>query len=121
MTTQEVANRYHELASQSNWAAIQDTLHADDVICQEPEHVAARGIPVITKGKEANKAKSIANRAMIEEIHSQHCGEPIVAGNFFSLVLKRDVTFKNRPRTTLEEVCVFQVAEGKIVLEQFFY
>jgi hypothetical protein len=121
MTTQEVANRYYELASQSNWAAIQDTLHADDVICQEPEHVATLGIPVITKGREANKAKSIANRDRIETLHSQYCGEPVVAGNFFSLVLKRDVTFKGQPRTTKEEVCVFKVEDGKIVLEQFFY
>ena len=121
MTTQEIANRYYELAGQGKWTEIQDELHDDQVICQEPEHAAQRGLNVITKGKEANKAKSAANRAMIETLHSQYCSEPYVAGNFFSLVLKRDVTFKGRPRINIEEVCVFQVAEGKIVLEQFFY
>ncbi|MDR3714270.1 MAG: hypothetical protein P4L51_15740 [Puia sp.] len=121
MTTQEVANRYYELACQHKWMEILDEFHDDDVICREPEHAAARGVQVVTKGREANRAKSLANREMIETIHSQYCSEPMVAGNFFSLVLKRDVTFKNRPRMKLEEVCVFQVADGKIVLEQFFY
>jgi hypothetical protein len=121
MTTQEVANRYYELAGQSKWLEIQDELHADTVRCKEPEHVASRGIQVLTEGREAVRAKSVANREMIETIHSQYCSEPIVAGNFFSLALKRDVTFKNKPRMQLEEIGVFQVTEGKIVSEEFFY
>jgi hypothetical protein len=121
MTTQEVAKRYYELANQSKWIEIQEEFHDDNVISQEPEHVTSRGIQVVIKGREAVRAKTMANREMIETVHSQSCGEPIVAGNFFSLVLKRDITYKNRPRVQLEELCVFQVKEGKIVLEQFFY
>jgi hypothetical protein len=44
-----------------------------------------------------------------------------VAGEFFSVVLKQDVTFKGKPRITLEEIGVFHVQDGKIVKEQFFY
>jgi hypothetical protein len=121
MTTQEIANRYHELANQSKWTEILDELHDDNVVCQEPEHVTLRGFQVITKGREAVKAKGMANRERIETIHSQYCSEPLVAGDFFSVVLKRDVTFKNMPRRNLEEVCVFQVKDGKIILEQFFF
>jgi hypothetical protein len=121
MTTQDVANRYYELASQSKWDEIQDEFHDENVICQEPDHVASRGVQVITKGKDAVRAKSIANREMIETIHGQYCSKPTIAGNFFSVALERDVTFKNRPRMKLEEICVFQVREGRIVLEQFFY
>jgi hypothetical protein len=121
MTTQEVANRYYELACQSKWNEIQDELHDENVICQEPEHAALRGVQVITKGREAVRSKSIANREMIETVHSQYCSEPIVAGNFFSVALKRDLTFKNRPRMKSEEICLFQATEGKIVSEQFFY
>ena len=121
MTTQEVANRYYELASQSKWTEIQDGFYDENVISQEPEHAASRGWEVITKGLEAVKAKSKKNREMIETIHGRDCSEPIVGGNFFSIVLKRDVTFKNGPRMQSEEIGVFQVAEGKIVLEQFFY
>jgi ketosteroid isomerase-like protein len=121
MTTQEIANRYYELANQNKWVEIQDTLHDDNVVCQEPEHVTSRGVQILTKGREAVKAKGEANREMIETVHSQYCSEPLVGGNFFSVVLKRDVTFKNRPRMTLEEIGVFHVRDGKIVSEQFFY
>jgi hypothetical protein len=121
MTTQEIANQYYELACQGKWTEIQDGLHDDNVICQEPEHVAMRGVPTLTKGKEAVKAKSIANREMIETLHFQYCSEPIVGAGFFSVALKRDVTFKGKQRMSLEEICVFQVMDGKIVSEQFFY
>jgi hypothetical protein len=121
MTTQEVANRYYELASQSKWIEIQEELHDDSVISQEPDHAASRGIQVLIKGREAVRAKTMANREMIEAIYSQSCSVPTVAGNFFSLGLKRDATYKNRPRAQSEEICVFEVKEGKIVSEQFFY
>lgn len=121
MTTQEIANRYHELANQGRWTEIQDEFHGENVICQEPEHVALRGVSVLTKGKEAVKAKSIANRNLIETIHYQYCSAPLVGANFFSVALKREVTFKNQQHLKLEEIGVFQVAEGKIVSEQFFY
>lgn len=121
MTTQDIANRYYELARDSKWTEIQDELHDDNVLCREPEHAASRGIPVMTQGKEALKAKSAANRDKIETIHDQSCSEPIVAGDFFSVALKRDVTFKGMPRRKLEELGVFEVRDGKIVEERFFY
>jgi hypothetical protein len=121
MTTQKVANRYYELAGESNWTQVQDELHGDNVISREPDHAALRGVQVITEGVEAVKAKTAANREMIETIHSHSCSEPIVAGNFFSIALKRDVTFKGKPRMKQDEICVLQVTDGKIVSEQFFY
>ncbi len=121
MTTQEIANQYHKLASQGKWMEIMDKFHDNSVVCQEPEHVASRGATILTKGKEANKAKSIANRERIETIHSEYCSEPLVGANFFSVAMKRDVTFKNNQRMNLEEICVFHVAEDKIISEQFFY
>jgi len=120
-TTQAIADRYYELASQSRWTEIQEELHHDAVICQEPAHAAARGVQVITEGKEALMAKSAHNRSMIETIHEQFCSVPQVAGDFFSIVLKRDITFKNRPRTQVEEIGVMHVKDGKIIHEQFFY
>ncbi len=79
------------------------------------------GMPILTNGREAVKAKGVARRAMIETVHSYTCTEPIVAGEFFSVALKQDVTFKGKPRMTLEEIGVFHVKDEKIVKEQFFY
>src|SRR6478736_9528203 len=121
MTTKEIANKYYELASQGKWTEIQERFHDDNVVCKEPEHAAQRGIAILTKGKEANISKSAANRGRIETLHSQFCSEPIVGADFFSVVLKRDVTFKDRGRLQAEELCVFHVVNGKIVSEEFFY
>ena len=58
---------------------------------------------------------------MIEEVHSNFCSEPVVGGAYFSVSMGRELTFKGRPRVKLDEVAVFQVKDGKIVSEQFFY
>jgi len=121
MTTQELAARYRELMMERKFLEIQDTYYAEDVICQEMEKAAAMGLAVVTQGREAIKAKGIARRATIETMHSYYCSEPIVAGEFFSVVLRQDLTFKGRPRTTVEEIGIFQVKDGKIIKEQFFY
>jgi hypothetical protein len=121
MTTQETATRYQELATQRKFEEIQDTLYDESVVCEEPEKAASMGMPIFTNGREAVKAKGIARRATIETVHSYTCSEPIVAGEFFSVVLKQEVTFKGKPRISLEEIGVFQVRNGKVIKEQFFY
>lgn len=121
MTTQEVANLYYGLMKENKRGQIVDELYSQDVICKEPEHAMAMGIPTITKGLNAVKAKAKARTEMIEKIHADFCSEPIIAANFFSVVLSRDITFKSKSRMTLQEIAVFEVNDGKIVLEQFFY
>jgi hypothetical protein len=121
MTTQEAAACYHELANQRKFIEIQNTLYDENAVCQEPEKAASMGFAVITNGLEAIKAKGVARRATIETVHSYTCSEPIVAGEFFSVVLKQEVTFKGKPRITLEEIGIFHVKNDKIIKEQFFY
>jgi hypothetical protein len=121
MTTQEVAARYYDLACQDKWSEIHETLHDENIVQREPEHGVPPGIDTVTRGKAAVKAKSATHRAMVETIHSRHTGEPVVAGNFFATVLKRDVTYKGKPRTNSEEVAVIEVRNGRIVSENFFY
>ena len=121
MTTQEIAARYHELANQRKFIEIQDTFYAEHVVCQEPEKAAAMGFAVITNGLEAVKAKGVGRRATIETVHSYTCSEPIVAGEYFSVVLKQEVTFKGKPTIFLEEIGIFHVQNDKIIKEQFFY
>jgi ketosteroid isomerase-like protein len=48
--------------------------------------------------------------------------EAVVAGQFFSLVMVLDITPKaGGPSFTMEEICLYEVRDGKIVREQFFY
>lgn len=121
MTTQEVAARYYELACQNKWNEIHETFHDENIVSKESEQGVPPGIDPVTRGKAAVKAKGDTHRAMIETIHSRFTSEPLVAGNFFSLVLRRDVTYKGKPREISEEIAVIGVKDGKIISETFFY
>lgn len=120
-TTQEIANRYYELAQQGKWMDIQNELYAADIINREPEHAVSMGIPTFTQGLEAIRAKAKARMEQIEAVHRQYCGKPVIGGNCFSLMMGRDLTLKGKALMNVEEIGVFQVKDGKIVLEQFFY
>ena len=121
MTTQDVANRYMELEKQGKWVEIQDELYSTDVVCIEPEHAAAMGMQTVTKGLDAVKAKAQAWNQGIEEMHGGYCSEPVVGGNFFSVAMGMDVTMKGAGRMKMDEIAVFEVKDGKIVKEQFFF
>jgi hypothetical protein len=43
-----------------------------------------------------------------------------VVGNAITFVLGMDMTMKGAARMNMEELCVYQVKDGKIVSEQFF-
>lgn len=122
MTTQEVANRYMELEKQGKWMEIQEELYGDDVVSIEPEHAAAMGMPTLTTGLDAVKAKGASFNQMIEEMHGGYCTEPVIGGNFFSVGMGMEVTFKGSPqRSNLDEIAVYEVKDGKIIKEQFFF
>ena len=58
---------------------------------------------------------------MVEQRHGGSFSNPIIAGRYFSVAMVLDATIKGKGRVTLEEVCVYEVNEGKIVFEQFFF
>lgn len=118
MTTVDVANKLVELCRQGKIDEAQETLFANDV--QSIEASEQMGPKVVT-GIDALKAKSIAFQSGVEAFHGATISDPIVAGNSFAITWAMDATFKERGRMTIEEVCVYQVADGKVILEQFFY
>ncbi|GLU54484.1 nuclear transport factor 2 family protein [Dyadobacter frigoris] len=118
MTTAEVANKLVELCRQGKVDEVQQALFADNAQSIEANEMMG---PKIVEGLDAIKAKSIAFQAGVEEFHSATISDPIVAGNSFAITWAMDATFKGRGRMSIEEVCVYQVNDGKITLEQFFY
>jgi ketosteroid isomerase-like protein len=118
MTTQEVANRFYELSQQGAYDVIQTELYSNDAKSVEPAHAT-----FITNaaGIEAIKEKGRQFNAMIEEVHGGYCGVPVVAGNFFTCAMGMDLTMKGQPRMQMDEIAVYEVKDGKIVLEQFFF
>lgn len=120
MTTKEVAARFMEFANEGKFDAVQDELYADDCVSIEPDKADAMGM-VNAKGLPAIKEKGKRFNEMVEEMHGGYTNEPIVAGNHFSVAMGMDVTMKGVGRVTMDEIAVYEVKEGKIVKEQFFY
>lgn len=120
MKTQEIADRLVELCREGRFDQAYDELFADDA--ENIEMPAMADGPLgNASGMAAMKKKSAAWFEGVEEMHGGSVGEPIVAGNWFALPMSMDVTFKGRGRMAMDELCVYQVRDGRIVREQFFY
>ncbi|HKZ67584.1 MAG TPA: nuclear transport factor 2 family protein, partial [Chitinophagaceae bacterium] len=117
-TTTEVAARFDELAKEGNWDKIQDELFADNAESIEPP--TSPGLKSV-KGLAAIKEKGKQFNEMVEEMHDGYSTDPIVAGNHFSVAMGLDATMKGMGRTRMDEIAVYEVKDGKIVKEQFFY
>ena len=116
-TTQEVAERLLNLCKQGQFEQAQEELFSEEVISTEPPYSplkSAKGTKaVIEKGKNFAQA--------IETVHGSSFSEPVVGGRYFSFAMSLDASFKGQGRMQLEEICLFEVKEGKVVAEQFFF
>ena len=118
MTTQEVANRLSDFFKENKWMEAQEDLFSEDAESIEPAH--SPGLQSV-KGKDAIRKKGEDFNNMIEEVHGGYAGEPIVAGNFIALAMGFDATMKGMGRQKMDDITVYEVKDGKIVKEQFFY
>jgi hypothetical protein len=118
MSTQEVANRFYELTKQGDWNKIQDELFSSNAESIEPP--TAQGLQTV-KGLDKIKEKGQQWNSMIQEVHGGYCNAPQVAGNHFTCTMGLDVTMKGQGRMQMDEVAVYEVKNGKIVKEQFFF
>jgi hypothetical protein len=118
MTTTDVANRFNELAQTGQWEAIQNELFADNAVSIEPAN--SPGLKSV-EGIEAIKQKGNQFQEMVEEMHGGYSNPPQVAGNHFAVAMGMDVTMKGQGRMKMDEIVVYEVNDGKIVKEQFFY
>lgn len=118
LTTQAVASRFNELAQQEKWFEIQDEFFTENVKSIEPEDSpyfknAEGKIPVRKKGEEFLKN--------VEEVHRLHTTQPIVAGNHFAVGRNTDITLKDFGRVQIDQIMLYEVKDGLIISEQFFY
>ncbi len=118
MTTQDVANRFHELAQTGQWNQIQDELFAENALSIEPAN--SPGLQSV-EGLDAIREKGKGFEESVEEMHGGYSNEPQVAGNYFAVAMGMDATFKGMGRQKMDEIALYEVKDGKIVKEQFFY
>lgn len=118
MTTAQIAERLTELCRQGQYDEAQNELYSPDAESVEPPH--AKGFHSV-KGLDAIRQKGEQFRNMVEEIHGGQVDGPLVAGDRFSIAIKLDATMKGMGRTHMDEIAVYDVKDGKIVKEEFFY
>ena len=118
MSTQEIAKRFYVLSQEGKWDEIQNELFSKDAKSIEPAH--AQGLTTVV-GLDKIKEKGKQWASMIQEVHGGYCHEPQVAGNYFACAMGVDVTMKGQPRMSMDEIALYEVRDGKIVSEQFFF
>ena len=117
MNTQQIANRLVQLCRENKNIDAINEFYSDDIISKEPKGSHRE----LIKGKAAVIAKNEEWINSLKEIHSEEISEPLIAGNFFSISMYFDATYKEHGRMAFTELCVYKVKEGKIVAEEFFY
>lgn len=119
MTTQAVANRYHELMQTGQIEQILRELYSPDIVSLEPQNDS--GLPRRTEGMAAYREKEKLYFGQIEQMHSTFLSPPLVATVHFTLMLGMEVTIRGKSSKEKREIGVFEVREGKIVHEAWFY
>ncbi|WP_341837270.1 nuclear transport factor 2 family protein [Chitinophaga pollutisoli] len=118
MTTAEIASRLEAFCRVGKFHEAVETLFADDAVSIEPYETPA--FEKETKGKENILQKGKKFDEMVETMHAITIRDTVVTGNIIAMVCGMDVTMKDKPRAEWEELCVYQVKDGKIISEQFF-
>jgi hypothetical protein len=120
MSIQEIASRLVDLSRKGDFNQAQNELYADDVIVIEPY-----AIPSVfdkeTKGMQAIHEKDKRWEQLVEEMHGLEVSDPLMAEKSFAVRMMMDLTLKGQGRVVYDEICVYQVKDGKIASAQFFY
>lgn len=117
MTTQEIAKRLVELCKKGDFETAQKELFSEDAVSIEP--FATPAFEKETKGLDAIKKKGQKWDSMVQVMHAVEISDPLVADNSFACTMRMDVTMKERGRIDMKELCIYEVKDGKIVLEEF--
>ncbi|RAJ76665.1 hypothetical protein CLV59_108185 [Chitinophaga dinghuensis] len=118
LTTQEVAARFHELAQQEKWFEIQEEFFAENVKSVDPPDSPYLGY---AEGKAAVRKKGEDLVQRVTAVHRAYTSEPLVTGNHFVVARELDITVDPHGRIQFNEIMLYEVKDGQIILEQFFY
>ena len=118
LTTQEVAVRFNELAQQEKWFDIQDEFFGENVKSIDPPNSPYFGY---AEGKADVRKKGEDFVKRIEALHRAYTSEPFVTGNHFAVVREIDITVQKHGRIQINQIMLYEVKNGRIISEQFFY
>lgn len=116
MNTKEIAENLVNWCNSDQEERCYQELYSPNIVSIEPtgDNPIANGMDEVAKKGEWWQENF--------EVHSRHTSEPIVAENWFSVRHEMDTTHKpSGQRSQMSEIGVYEVKDGKIVKEQFFY
>jgi hypothetical protein len=119
MTTPEIAAQLVALCSKGNFAEAIHAFYSPDIVSVE-----AAAMP--GQGRESVGLPAILGKAAWweenHEVHSIAVEGPLATAHHFCVRFTIDVTFKPTGRRhTMDELAIYQVKDGKIIREEFFY
>ena len=118
LSVREVAAKFNEFAQQEKWFEIQEDFFADNVKSMDPPDSPYMGY---AEGKAAVRKKGEDFVKLIEAVHRAYTSEPLVSGNHFAVGREIDITVKGFGRIQINQIMQYEVKDGQIVSEQFFY
>jgi ketosteroid isomerase-like protein len=118
MNAQEVASRLVQLCREGKNVEAINELYDDNIVSIEPDGSPMQGKTV---GKQAVLESTNRWFDSVQQLHSVDISNPLVSDDFFACTMKIDATYKEHGRNVMNELCVFEVRDGKIVNDQFFY
>ena len=122
MDAMQVGEKLVELCRQGENVQAVATLYDKDIVSVEA--MSGPDMPAETRGVDAVRQK---NEWWIENhgVHSVNIQGPFPHGDRFAVLYEYDITPKAGPmkdqRTKMQEIAVYEVRNGKIVREEFFY
>ncbi|SDB27377.1 hypothetical protein SAMN03097699_0436 [Flavobacteriaceae bacterium MAR_2010_188] len=117
METKDIAEKWASMCKEGKNLDFINEYYSDNVSSREMPGMSNE----VTTGKQNVWNKNKEWLESVEEVHDEYIGDPVVADKHFTSKMVYDVTFKKRGRQKLEEIGVYQVENGKIASEQFFY
>jgi hypothetical protein len=118
MTTTDIANRLYELCKEGKYDIAQAELYAENATSTENNR---EGVLETVTGLNTIKEKTIQFQTAITEMHSSYVHEPKVYGNNIFIEMGLDVDMAGVGRMKMDEMCHYEVKDGKIISERFFY
>lgn len=117
METKEIAEKLVNWCNQGDYASCYQNLYSPDIVSIEPKGAQMEEV----HGMEAVAQKGAWWEETFE-VHNSTVSEPIIADNWFSVRFEMDTTHRpSGQRSQSSEIAVYEVKDGKIVKEQFFY
>ncbi|MBK8556782.1 MAG: nuclear transport factor 2 family protein [Lewinellaceae bacterium] len=117
MTTAQIAQQLVEHMRQNQFPEAYANLFTPDFESIEP---AGAPFPIAI-GVAGLKPRIDMTHARLKSFVSGYYGDPIVAGDYFSLAMGFEAVTVDDEQVKFDEICVYEVKDGRIIREQFFY